>query len=258
MKIDVKRWFDFRELIIEFVIRDIKLKYRNSMLGILWSMLNPLLIMIVLTFVFSNVFKNSINNFPVYCLSGRLIYGAFSQATNQGMHAITRKSSLVKKVNIPKYIYPLSKIISSFCIFLISLVPLIFMMIVTNVKPQILILAVIYPLICLFISALGVGLIVCTMNVFFRDMEHLYSVILLIIMYMSAIFYSVDIIDPRYVFIIKLNPIYSIISVFRDCILYGQVTSSLDWALCGIYSVVIMIIGIIIFKKNEHKFIYYI
>ena len=130
----IKTFHEYKSLLWEFVKRDIKLKYRNSALGILWSMLNPLLIMIVLTFIFSNIFKNSIPNFPVYCLSGRLLYDFFSQSTNQSMVSITGKSSLIKKIYVPRYLYPLSRVISSFIIFLISLIPLVVIMIVTGVK----------------------------------------------------------------------------------------------------------------------------
>ncbi len=187
----------YNGLLWEFVKRDIKLKYRNSILGILWSMLNPLLVMVVLTFIFSNLFKNKIPNFPVYCLSGRLIYDFFSQSTNQCMNSITGKSSLIKKIYVPKYLYPLSRVISTFIIFLISLIPLIIIMILTKVKISIMFMFILYPLICLLLLSLGWGLILATVNVFFRDMQHLYSVVLLIIMYASAIFYSADIINPK-------------------------------------------------------------
>ena len=254
----IKTFHEYKSLLWEFVKRDIKLKYRNSALGILWSMLNPLLIMIVLTFIFSNIFKNSIPNFPVYCLSGRLLYDFFSQATNQSMVSITGKSSLIKKIYVPRYLYPLSRVISSFIIFLISLIPLVVIMIVTGVKLGRMNLLIIYPLGTLFFIGLGIGLILSAINVFFRDLQHLYSVVLLILMYMSAIFYSPDIINPQYMFVLRLNPVFPVISVFRDCILYGQITSRGNWILCGIYAVVTMIVGIVVFYKKQNEFILHI
>ncbi|NFE85039.1 ABC transporter permease [Clostridium botulinum] len=254
----VKTFCNYRALLWEFVKKDIKLKYRNSFLGIIWSMLNPLLIMVVLTFIFSNLFKNKIPNFPVYCLSGRLIYDFFAQATNQSMNSITGKSSLIKKIYVPKYLYPLSRVISSFIIFLISLVPLILIMIVTKVQFTKITLLILYPLVCLFFISLGVGLVLATINVFFRDMQHLYSVVLLVIMYASAIFYSADIINPQYVAILNLNPIFPVIKVFRDCILTGQITATYSWLLCAVYAIVSVIIGIIMFYKNQDKFILHI
>lgn len=254
----IETFYQYRSLLWEFVKRDIKLKYRNSVLGIIWSMLNPLLIMVVLTFIFSNIFKNSIPNFPVYCLSGRLLYDFFSQATNQSMVSITGKSSLIKKIYVPRYLYPLSRVLSSFIIFIISLIPLIGIMLVTGVPFNKMNLLIVYPLVMLFFIGLGIGLILSAVNVFFRDLQHLYSVILLVVMYMSAIFYSPDIINPKYMFIMRFNPIFPVISVFRDCILYGQVTSLTNWILCGIYAVISVVVGLIVFYKSQDKFILHI
>ncbi|EHJ02137.1 ABC-2 type transporter [Clostridium sp. DL-VIII] len=254
----VKTFYNYRALLWEFVKKDIKLKYRNSVLGIFWSMINPLLVMIVLTFIFSDLFKNKIPNFPVYILSGKLLYDFFSLSTNQCLTSITGKSSLIKKIYVPKYLYPLSRVISSFIMFIISFAPLITIMIIMNVPLNKITPLAIYPLISLFFTALGIGLFLATVNVFFRDMEHLYSVVLLMIMYMSAIFYSADIIPKNYIVILRFNPIFPLISVFRDCILYGKITTSDNWILCAIYPVVAMIIGLIAFYKNQDKFIFHI
>lgn len=254
----IETFRNYRALLWEFVKKDIKLKYRNSALGVVWSMLNPLLVMVVLTFIFSNIFKSKIPNFPVYCLSGRLIYEFFAQSTNQCMNSITGKSSLIKKIYVPKYLYPLSKVISSFIISLISFIPLAVIMIVMREQVTKMILLVFYPLVCLFLISLGIGLILATINVFFRDMQHLYSVVLLIIMYMSAIFYSTDIISPKYSFIMKLNPIFPIITVFRDCILFGKVTDYGNWILSLVYALLAISIGLIAFYKKQDKFILHI
>lgn len=258
MNTQIKTFYNYRALLWEFVKKDIKLKYRNSVLGIIWSMLNPLLVMVVLTFIFSNLFKNKIPNFPVYCLSGKLLYDFFSLSTNQCLKSITGKSSLIKKIYVPKYIYPLSRVISSFIISLISFIPLIIIIIVMKVPLNIMMLIIGYPLLSLFFTALGIGLFLSTINVFFRDMEHLYSVILLMIMYMSAIFYSPDIIHAKYAFVLKFNPIFPVISVFRDCLLYGKITGVGNWILCSIYPITAMIIGLISFYKNQDKFILHI
>ena len=131
-------------------------------------------------------------------------------------------------------------------------------MFITHVNLTKLILLSLYPLICLFFISLGFGLILSTINVFFRDMQHLYSVILLIMMYGSAIFYSPDIINPEYVAVLNLNPIFPIINIFRDCIIYGKITSIESWILASIYALLAFIIGVIVFRKNQDKFILYI
>lgn len=254
----IETFRNYRALLWEFVKKDIKLKYRNSALGIVWSMLNPLLVMVVLTFIFSNIFKSKIPNFPVYCLSGRLIYDFFSQSTNQCMNSITGKSSLIKKIYVPKYLYPLSKVISSFIISMISFIPLVILMIVMKEHVTRMIIFIFYPLVCLFFISLGIGLILATVNVFFRDMQHLYSVVLLIIMYMSAIFYSADIISAKYAFVMKLNPIFPVICTFRDCLLNGKVTEVGNWILCSVYAILAMGIGLIAFYKKQDKFILHI
>jgi ABC-2 type transport system permease protein/lipopolysaccharide transport system permease protein len=258
MKKSIQTYKEYRALLYEFVKRDIKVKYKNSFLGILWSMLNPLLTMIVLTFIFSNIFRNSIPNFPVYCLAGRLIYDFFAQSTNQCMKSITSKSSLIKKIYVPHYIYPLSKVMSTFIIFLISLIPLLIVMVLTGVKLRFINLFMIYPLVSLFFISLGIGLILATVNVFFRDMQHIYSVILMLIMYMSAIFYSANIVNPTFAVVMKLNPIFPVICLFRDCILYGSISSYTNIVLSFIYSIVYMILGFVIFTKNKDKFILYV
>lgn len=258
MNTQIKTFYNYRTLLWEFVKKDIKLKYRNSVLGIVWSMLNPLLVMAVLTFIFSNIFKNKIPNFPVYCLSGKLLYDFFSLSTSQCLTSITGKSSLIKKIYVPKYLYPLSRVVSSFIISFISFIPLIIIMIIMQVPVNSMMLLIIYPLLSLFFIALGIGLFLSTVNVFFGDMEHLYSVVLLMIMYTSAIFYSPDIIYAKYAFVLKFNPIFPIISVFRDCLLYGKITGEGNWILCFIYPIISMIIGLIAFYKNQDKFILHI
>ena len=254
----IKSFQNYRPLMWEFVKRDIKLKYRNSYLGIIWSVLNPLLITAVLTFIFSNLFKNNIPNFPVYCLSGRLLYGFFSQTTNLCMSSVIRKSSLIKKIYVPKYIYPLAACISGFIIFSISLIPLVGLMILTGASFHSTFFLSIYPLLALFFISLGIGLMLASINVFFRDVEHLYSVVLMIIMYTSAIFYSPTIIEESSRFLMLLNPVFTVISVFRDCILYGGITSSESWILSGVYAVLFMIIGLVVFYKTQDKFILHI
>ena len=226
--------------------------------GILWSMLNPLLTMLVLTFVFSNMFESTIPNFPVYCLSGKLMYDFFSQATEQCMTSITSKSNLIKKIYLPKYIYILSTIISTFITFLVSLIPLGIIMIITGVNLNLTNIFALYPLITLFFISLGIGMILATINVFFRDVQHIYSVVLMLIMYMSAIFYSSDILDPNFEFIMQLNPIYPVINVFRDCILYGNITINTNIFLCAVFAVVYMIVGLVVFNKHQDKFILYV
>ncbi|OPJ65053.1 ABC transporter permease [Clostridium oryzae] len=260
MEANIKNFLKYRNLLWEMVKRDIKKKYKNSFLGILWSVINPLLMMLVLTYVFTAVFhKNKITHFAVYILSARLLYTFFADATKFAMKSIVQNRSLIKKVYIPKYIFPLSKICSTFIIFLISFIPLIGVMLYYRVEINADTFKGLIALVFLFFISTGIGLILSTVNVFFRDMEHLYSVLLTMIMYMSAIFYPVKNVE-KLLRVLKLNPIFDCIWIFRYYILQDpsavSVPDSHVFLRCIIYSVVYVGLGVYLFKKNQDKFIF--
>ncbi|SHK24101.1 ABC transporter permease [Tepidibacter formicigenes] len=248
----------YRPLLKELVLRDIKLKYRRSVLGILWSILNPLLMMLVLTIVFSTLFKRSIDNFPVYLLCGRIIFDFYSQSTREAMTSIVSNGILIRKVYIPKYIFPISKGISTFVNLLFSLIALFIVMIVTNVKITWAIMLIPLPLIYIFIFSIGIGLTLAAYTVFFRDIVHLYSVVLTAWMYLTPLFYPVEIIPDSFKFVIYLNPLYYIIECFREIVLYGQIISLQKHLICILISLFSIVFGIIVFKKKQDKFILYI
>lgn len=248
----------YKDLFIELVRKDIKLKYKNSYLGVLWSFLNPLLMMIVLTIIFSEVFKNNIENFPVYVLTGRLIYSFFSEATNFAMNSIQVNSQLIKKIYVPKYFFPLSKICSSFLTSLVSLIPILIVMIITRMDFSIYNLLVFIPLIQILLISAGIGLIIATIAVFFNDLKHLYSVLLMLLMYMTPIFYPEEIIPEQFKWIIELNPLYSVLVIFRDLLMHNQLFSLFDFTIATGYSIIYFFIGIFIFYKNQDKFIFHL
>lgn len=256
MKQILKNFKKYQFLLSELVVKEIKLKYRRSYLGILWTLLEPLLTMIVLTIVFSSFYGKDDRYFPVYILTGRLLYSYFSNATKSAMKSIRVHGQMIKKVYVPKYIYPLSSILSQYITFLISLIVLVGVSIYCNVKPTIYMLQAIIPLFILFIMVLGVGLILATLAVFFRDMEYLWGVILMLIMYCSAIFY-----EPKRVlatgngWILKYNPLYSVILNFRNSILYGvKLDPFALWYSLG-FSLIALIVGIWLFYKKQDQFI---
>lgn len=256
MKQIIKNFNKYRFLLSELVKKEIKLKYRRSYLGILWTLLEPFLTMIVLSLVFSQLKGNNDKVFPVYILAGRLIYAYFSNATKSAMKSIRVNSQMMKKVYVPKYIYPLSSIISQFITFLISLIVLIAVAAYFKIKPTVYLLEAIIPLAILFVMVLGVGLILATLAVFFRDMEYLWGVVLMMIMYCSAIFYKPEMVEKGgHGWILNFNPLYSVIHNFRNTVIYGQ---SLDmnalWYSLG-FSFVALVVGIVMFYKNQDKFI---
>lgn len=258
MKKYISNFLKYRELLAELVVRDIKLKYRRSILGIFWSLLNPLLMMIVLTIVFSNLFKTNIPNFPVYLLTGRIIFDYYSQASRSAMDSIVSNSALIKKVYVPKYIFPLAKSLSAFVNLLFSLLAIVIVLFFTKVKISWTILLFPLPLIYILLFATGIGLILAAYTVFFRDIIHLYNVVLTAWMYFTPLFYPVEIIPDKYKIFIILNPLYYIIESFRQIILNEHILILSTHLISIFISVVVFIIGLIVFYRKQDKFILYI
>ena len=248
----------YYDLLIELVLRDIKVKYKRSVLGFAWSILNPLLMMIVMSIVFSTIFRSDIKNFPMYLITGQVIFSFFSEATNSAMMSIIGNGGLIKKVYIPKYIFPLSKVMFSFSNMIFSLVAVIIVAIATKlpITPAILLFPL--PLIYVFVFSLGIGLLLASYAVFFRDLLHLYGIILLIWTYLTPIFYPITILPPSIKLLLKFNPLYVFISNFREIVLYGNVPSLFSNLLCIAYAILALIIGTLAFRRTKDKFIFYI
>ncbi len=255
MKRFLQNFKKYRFLLSQLVEKDIKLKYRNSYLGIIWTMLEPLLTMIVLTLVFSRLLGKSTQDFPVYILTGRLLFSFYSTASKQSLKAIRNHAGMIKKVYVPKYMYPVASILSNYVIFLISLIVLAGVAIVRHVTPTIWLLQAFVPLIVILGLAFGTGLILSAAAVFFRDLEYLWGVALMIIMYTSAIFYHAeDVVSEKNYWIFKLNPIYACIDNFRSAI-FGEPMDLTETAYSACIAVVLTIVGIVTFYKNQDKFI---
>ena len=248
----------YRYLLTELVKRDIKIKYKRSVLGIFWSFLNPLLSMIVLTIIFSTFFAQNIPNFPVYYLIGMLVFSLYSQGSKGAMNAVIRNASIIKKVYVPKYMYCLSSVLSSFVTFLLSLIILFSVMIVMRVPFTIYILQAIIPIFLLIVLTIGIGLVLATLTVFFRDIKHLYGVFMTMLMYGSAIFYPIQIVPQNVQILFFLNPVYDVISLSRDSILYGQPLDPMTLMYVTVFAIGSFILGILLFYKYQDKFILYI
>lgn len=250
MKRQTKEYFF---VLKELVGREIKRKYARSYLGILWSVLNPLLSMAVLSLIFSYIFSRSIENFPIYYLTGYVLWLLFAEATRSAMTVLVDNKQLLIKVRMPKQVLTLSRIFTALANFLYSLIAFALMLAVFRMAPSIHIVAfpVIVALMMLF--CIGVGYILSIVYVFFGDVKHLYSVILTLWMYMSALFYPVDIL-PEYVQrIININPIYSYVESARECIMYHHFPSGMMWLEMAAWGFGIFLLGLYVFRKNENK-----
>ena len=255
----LKNFTKYNNLLRELVKKNIKLKYRRSYLGILWTLIEPLLQMIVLTIVFGSFFHRGTKQFPVYVLTGRLLFAFFQSATKSGLKAVSGNASMIKKVYVPKYIYVVSSVLSNFLIFLISLLVLVGVSIVLQVQPTIYILQAVFSLLILFVMTLGTSLILSTLSVFFRDVEYIWGVVCMLIMYASAIFYPVDrIINGGNGWVFNCNPVYMCIANFRNSVLYGLPMDMNYLVTSSVISVVLLIVGIILFYKKQDEFILYL
>lgn len=253
-----KGLYNYRYLLQVMIKRDIKNKYKGSYLGILWSLLNPLLQMIVLTIIFSTLFSRDIKNFALYMISGRILFDFFSTTTTMAIRSLTSTSALIKKVYFPKYIIPLSKVSSNFIVFLISLIDLVLVMVVTGAPLTSAVLIAPLYLFIFLVFTLGVSLLLSTVAVFFRDIEHLYGIVMMTLMYFSAIFYPADILPSKYKILLAMNPMFQFIEGFRSCVYYNIGISYMNLIICSSWAVTALIVGLICFKKNQDKFILHI
>lgn len=251
----LKTFWRRRELLWELVKKGIKLKYRKSYLGIFWSFLEPLLTTIVLTVVFGTLLGRGERNFPLYILCGRLLYSFFAISTKAASKSIRLNAPMIKKVYIPKYLYPLSSILSNYITTGISLLTLIPLCIYCREYPTWRMPAIILPFMLLFLLTYGAGMIVATISVFFRDMEYIWDVLCMLIMYASAImYYPEKILEKGYGWILQYNPLYCIITNFR-CAMFGD---PLQWdcmAIAAVYGVALSVIGTWLFYKKQDDFI---
>lgn len=253
----VKTMFDtFSEkkfLLKQLVKRDLTSKYKDSVLGIVWSFLNPLLIMLVFTAIFSMLFGRQIENYAVYFLSGRVIYDFYNSATKGAMRSIKSNASLLKKIYVPKYMFSISAISYEFINFLISFVILFGVMLITGAQFHLTTIFAIIPIILLVILIFGIGLILAVCNTYFSDVGHLYNVFTLILMYASALFYPIEIVPAKVQIIFTLNPLYSAISCFREAVVYGVFPDMTTLAYLATFAFAVFGIGVILFSIYEKK-----
>ena len=248
----------YKELLRNLVARDIKVRYKRSVLGIFWVMLHPLLMMIVLSMVFSEIFNVTTKNYSVYVLSGFILWNFFSQSTSSALSSFTSNRSLINKIYLPKSIFPLSVILSGLIHFVFSLVPLfvIFILSGTPLSSKIFVLPLLIGMVMLF--SFGVSLIIATLTVFFHDTRYIYDVLLIALMYATPIFYPESIVPQKYALILHLNPLFYFMDIFRmalyldgphffESLLYG-----------GLFSFAAFVIGWFFYNLYKERIIYYL
>lgn len=245
-------------LIKQLVSRDFKTKYKRSALGMAWSFLNPLLTMSVQYIVFSTLFKSDIPNYPVYLLTGIVFFSFFSEAVSMGMTSITGNASLIKKVYMPKYIYPVSRIFSSLINFALAILPLFLVMIITGTAFRPSLLLLVFDILCLLGFVTGMSLLLTTAMTFFQDTQFLWGVASMLWMYLTPLFYPESIIPTKYLVFYHMNPMYQYITFARICIIDGVSPEQMAYLWCIVSSMVVLALGVVTFKRHQDKFVLYL
>lgn len=247
-------------LLSQLVSRDFKVKYKRSVLGVLWSLLYPLLTMTVMAIVFSNVFRFTSPgvNYLAYLMTGLVMFNYFTEASNLAMSSVVANFSLINKIYIPKYIFPLSKCLFVGINFLLTLIPLYLVIIFTGTGLNIYHIFLPYVVVCLFMFTFGMGLILATISVFLRDMFYIYGIVTMMWTYLTPIMYDISAISSKLQILLKFNPMYHYINFARRIILYHEIPAPFTWAVCLVSALAVLIFGIWIFRKKQDKFIYYV
>ena len=251
----------------QLVGKDFKIKYRRSFLGVAWSVLNPLLMMIVMAIVFTTIFAQGRNGsvtpemYPLYLIVGNVTFAVMSDSTSQALSSIVYASSLLKKVKVHRFVFPVQKVLFSLVNFAFSLIAVAIVMLWFHVVPTWHLLLLPVCLILLMFFCMGLGLLLSAATVFFRDVMHLWSVVITAWTYFTPIFWTTDYIlkMPHILRVLMYaNPMYNYLQFMRDIFLFQTCPTPLEFGLCVAWAVIAMVIGYAVFHKNEHKFILFI
>lgn len=242
----------------ELVKRDFTKKYKRTILGMAWSMLSPLLNLLIMWLVFSNFFGNNVNHYAIYLFSGQLVFSYFTDATNLGMNSLVGNAAIFTKVDVPKYLFLFSQNVSSLINFGLTLLIFFAFVALDGIVFTWKYLLLLYPIICLIVFNLGVGLVLSTLMVFFRDMQYLWGILSQLIMWMSAIFYTIDSYSYQVRCMFLANPIYLYIRYFRKIVLDGTIPTLQFHLLAAFYAIVAFGIGCYMYKRYNHEFLYYV
>lgn len=242
----------------ELVKRDFKQKYKRTVLGMFWSILSPLLTLLVMRLVFTNFFGRNVAHYTTYLFAGNLMFNYFKEQTNGGMQALMANASIFTKINVPKYLFIFSKSVSAAINFGITLIVFLIFVAIDGIRFHWSMFAMIYPIVMLTLFNVGIGMILSALFVFFRDIAYIYDIFTLLLMYMSAIFYNVDAFPQKVQRIFLLNPVYCAIKYVRVVVMDGNLPSIAYHVLLLFYATAAVGVGSFIYKKYNTKFLYYV
>lgn len=248
----------YKFLIEQIVNRDFKVKYKRSVLGMMWSFLNPLLTMMVQYIVFSQLFRSDIENFPVYLMCGTVIFSFFTEAVGLSLMSIVGNAALITKVYVPKYIYPVTRVLSSLINLLISMIPLLLAILITGQQITKAYLLIPIILVCVLVFTIGVGMLLSALMVFFRDVQFLWGIVSMLWMYATPLFYPESIVPQQFKFLHTVNPMYYYVKTFRMLVLDGISPEPKMYVLCAFMALISLAIGAFVFKKTQNNFVLYL
>ena len=243
----------YQFLFEELVKRDFKKKYKRTVLGMAWSLLSPLLMLLVMRLVFTQFFGATMEHYTTYLFCGNLIFACFSESTGLGMTSLLENADIFSKVNVPKYLFLLSKNIQGLINFGLTLCVFFLFCVLDGITFTWKLILLVYPVCCLILFNIGVGLILSALFMFFRDIQYLWSVFTQLLMYMSAIFYTIDHYSYAVQCLFLANPIYLFIRYFRKIVIDATIPTVWFHLL-----VIVLALGCWMYKKYNHKFLYYI
>ncbi|MGN0606545.1 MAG: ABC transporter permease [Oscillospiraceae bacterium] len=248
---------DYRFLFKQLVKRDFQKRYKKTALGMMWSVLSPLCDFIVMKFVFTYLFGRTTPHFSSYLFSGLLITGYFSEATSSGMNSLVANSGIISKINVPKYIFLLSKNVASIINFGLTFLVYCVFLIIDHITFTWKFVLLLYPVLCLVILNIGMGLILSALFVFFKDTSYLYGIFLKLLTYLSAVFYTVDRLPEKVQQLLYINPIYDYITYFRQITIYGTIPDAKLHIFCAAWALAVLAVGCVVYKVNNYKFVFY-
>ena len=253
-----KKYEQYKFLFSELVKRDFTKKYKRTILGMAWSILSPLMNLLIMWMVFNNFFGNNVDHYVVYLFAGQLVFSYFTDATNLGMSSLVGNSGIFTKINIPKYLFLFSQNVSSLINFGLTLLIFFAFVIIDGIPFTWKFFLLVYPVGCLIVFNLGVGLVLSALFVFFRDMQYLWGILTQLIMWMSAIFYTIDGYSQTVQYLFLLNPLYLYIRYFRKIVIDSVIPTPQFHLLAAAYALIAFGAGAWMYKKYNHHFLYYV
>ncbi len=250
--------YRYRELIWALSLKELRVRYKRSVLGFFWALLNPALLMIVLTLVFGTIMRFGVPHYSVFLLSMLLPWTFFSQSLAYSVDSIVGNGGLLKQVRVAKIVFPVAAILSNIINFLLSLVPLVLLIVGLRFPLHWTWIYLPIPMLGLFLFSLGAAFFFATINVFYRDVSHIVQILLSAWFYVSPIIYSLEFVPAKYHWIFKLNPLLYVLNGFRLSIYYGKLPSLQSIAASLMCGVVSLVIGYAVFRRHEHSFVYYV